>query len=83
MHTEHEITPKANLYIWGYFFLFVILLYLIITGLTIYFKDEVEQESYVKVGSVKSPELIEHRHLEQEELKGIEDAMEKVVRAAN
>lgn len=83
MHTEHEITPKANLYIWGYFFFFVILLYFIIVGLTIYFKDEVDKESYLKVGSVKSPELIEYKHRVQEELKGIEGAMEKVVRAKN
>jgi hypothetical protein len=82
-NTEHDITPKANLMIWGGFLLFGLGLYMTITVLTIYFKAEAEREYYVKVGSVKSKELIELRQQEQEELKGIEQAMEKVVRVAN
>jgi len=51
--------------------------------LTIYFKTEVEHEQYVKVGSVKSKDLIELRLQEKESLKGIDEAMERVVRASN
>lgn len=82
-HTEHEITPRANLTIWIYFFLFVLILYFTISTLTVYFKAEAEHESFVKVGSVKSKELIELRRQEAHELVGIEEAMEKVVRASN
>ena len=83
MHTENEITPKASLYIWVYFFLFVILLYLIITGFTVYFKTEAEHEYNIKVGSVKSKALLDLRQKEKEQLMGIEEAMEQVVRESN
>lgn len=81
-NTEHDIAPRANLMIWGALLLFGLLLYVTITALTIYFKAEVEHEQYAKVGSVKSKELIELRQQEEDQLKGIEQAMEKVVRAA-
>lgn len=81
--TEHDVTPRANLTIWIAFFVFVLLLYITITTLSIYFKAEAEREYYVKVGSVKSKELIELRQQEVKELAGIEEAMEKVVRASN
>ena len=81
--TENDITPRANLAIWVAFFIFCLLLYVTITTLTIYFKAEAEHEQYVKVGSVKSKELIELRQQEARELVGIEEAMEKVVRASN
>lgn len=80
--TEYDLTPKANLVIWGYFLLFAILLYVTLTGLNIYFRAEVEREQYVKVGSVKSKDLIEQRQNEEEALKNINEAMEKVVREA-
>lgn len=82
-HTEHDVTPKANLIIWGYLLVFAVILYLMITGLSIFFKSEVEREQYLKVGSVKSKKLMDIRHQETGELQGIEQAMEKVVRAAN
>ncbi len=81
--TEHDLTPRANLTIWGYFLLFAILMYVTLVALTIYFKAEAEHEHYVKVGSVKSQELIDLREQEKKELVGIEEAMEKVVRASN
>ncbi|MEI6805661.1 MAG: hypothetical protein WCK49_04050 [Myxococcaceae bacterium] len=82
-HTEHEITPKANLIIWIYFFLFVLILFFAISLMTVYFKTEAEYENFVKVGSVKSKELIELRQQEAQELIRIQEAMEKVVRASN
>ena len=81
-NTEHDISPRAHLTIWGFFLVFGLLLYVTLTALTIYFRAEVEHEHYVKVGSVKSKELIELRSQEKDELVGIEQAMEKVVRAA-
>ena len=81
--TEYDISPKTNLFIWGYFLFFAIAMYLGTSALVIYFQAEVEQELYLKVGSVKSKELAELRQQEQDALKGIEEAMEKVVRASN
>lgn len=92
-HGASDVTPRANLMIWAYFFAFGLALYFIITGLTFYFRYHVEREQYAKVGSVKSPELLELRQHEQQVLEGqasvfentksisIEDAMNRVVSA--
>lgn len=81
--TEQDMTPKSNLIIWGCFLLFALVLYFTITALTIYFRAEAERELDVKVGSVTSKELMELRRQEEKDLKGIKEAMEKVVRASN
>lgn len=74
-----DISYKANRVIWGYFFLFAIILYLCIVTLSIYFRYEVEKEEFVKVGSVVSSELTELRAEEAEKLAHIDDAMNRVI----
>jgi hypothetical protein len=92
-HGASDVTPSANLWIWGYFFAFGLALYLIITGLTFYFRYHVEREQYEKVGSVKSPELVQLRQHEEQVLNGsmsvvenkknmpIDEAMDRVIAA--
>ncbi|MBL4818394.1 MAG: hypothetical protein JKY15_04065 [Deltaproteobacteria bacterium] len=82
-HPEHDVSSRANLMIWGGFFLFALVLYVAITGLSIYFRTAAEWEYDVKIGEVKSRELIELQQKEAEMLKGIDEAMGKVVREAH
>ena len=65
-----DISGRLNLVIWGYFLLFGLLLYLIIAGLDVLFRIEVEREQYRKIGAVQSRELIELRQLEEQVLSG-------------
>ena len=74
-----DISCKANRVIWGYFFLFAVILYLCIVTLSIYFRYEVEKEEFVKVGSVVSSELTELRAEEAQKLAHIDDAMNRVI----
>ncbi len=65
-----DVTPKANLIIWGNFFVFVIALLVFISALTFYFRDAVESEQMIRVGEAKSVELTELRGFEQSVLSG-------------
>jgi hypothetical protein len=80
--TEHDVTPRANMLIWGYFAVFALVLYVTLEMLNVFFRQEAEREYDVKIGSVKSRTLIELRQHEDEALKNIGDAMDKVVREA-
>lgn len=86
-----DITKKANLVIWSYFFVFGIGLYVFIAAVDIYFRFETERENYVKIGSVPSKELADQRAEEGDILSGklslsegkkhisIDDAVNKVL----
>jgi len=56
-----DVNKKANLVIWGYFFGFGVLLYVVISFLNVYFRIETDKELYLKVGSVQSAALAEYK----------------------
>jgi hypothetical protein len=86
-----DITNRANLVIWSYFFAFGIALYISISGISLYFRYVTEREEFAKIGSVPSQELADQRAEELEILSGkratvdgkkaisIDDAMNKVL----
>ena len=67
---QADVSPRANLVIWASFFLFVVFLYFSIVSLNAYFRYEVEEEKYVKVGSVVPQELKNLRQTEAQVLSG-------------
>jgi hypothetical protein len=89
-----DVSKKANLVIWGYFFGFGIALYLMISFVNVYFRIESDKELYLKVGSVESKELEDYKNDQQLILDGkkgllqgkkniaLEDAMIKVLQVA-
>lgn len=86
-----DVTSKANIVIWMYFVAFGVALYAMITLVDIYFRNETDKERYIKIGSVESKELLEHRAMEAEVLAGkrgllegkkhisIDDAMNRIL----
>lgn len=86
-----DVSKKANLIIWTYFFAFGIGLYVMISGVNLYFRYGTEREAYIKVGSVVSKELTDQRAEEAAILSGklslyegkrsisIDDAINKVI----
>jgi|SRR5688572_6986770 len=87
-----DVTKRANLVIWSFFFASGIGLYLMITAVNIYFRFETERENYVKIGSVPSKELADQRAEEADILSGklslsegkkhvsIDDAINRILR---
>lgn len=67
-----DVGRKANLVIWAYFLAAGMLLYVVIVGVSIFFRIEVEREHYIKVGSVPSAELAALRAQEDAILSGRE-----------
>lgn len=65
-----DVTRKANLVIWAYFFGFGIALYIVISLLNIYFRIETEKEAFLKVGSVESQELRDYKAEQEKIMKG-------------
>jgi hypothetical protein len=86
-----DVTRKANLVIWAYFFGFGLGLYLFISVVNIYFRVETDKEAYLKVGAVESQELIQYKNEQDQIMRGekgvvagkknisINDAMTKVL----
>lgn len=70
MSESDEMPIKARTTLWIYFVFLVLFLYVSIVGLTGYFKNTVEDEIFLKVGSVKPMELIQLRAFEQQVLNG-------------
>lgn len=89
-----DVSKKANLVIWAYFFGFGIALYLLISFLNVYFRIGTDKENYFKVGIVESQELESYKNDQAQVLAGkkgvlegkksisIDDAMNKVLKLA-
>lgn len=56
-----DVDKKANVFIWGFFLLSGVVLYVLISLITIYFRIETDKEAFVKIGSVESQELIDYK----------------------
>jgi hypothetical protein len=65
-----DVDKKANVFIWGFFLLSGIALYVLISLITIYFRVETEKETFVKIGSVESQELIDYKKEQETILAG-------------
>ncbi|MDA0712459.1 MAG: hypothetical protein O2897_00525 [bacterium] len=70
MSESDEMPVKARTTLWLYFIFLVIFLYVSIAGLTGYFKSTVEDELFLKVGSIQPKNLMQLRSYEQQVLSG-------------